>query len=146
MSLGMKMDRQVWTKYICEIIQEVGRQSWKNEFNDTEREKEYVDMKRCPKNESFADGSVGARVRVMVRGGYLPVRGSERMAWKYEDDCSRCAQVEAEEHVLFECNRYREERVRWRGGIKMKDGIHEYHVIKRYTLESAQIDKETMRF
>ena len=26
-SLGMKMDRKVWKKYICEIIQEVGRPS-----------------------------------------------------------------------------------------------------------------------
>ena len=50
-SLGMKMDRKVWKKYICERIQEVGRQSWKNGFNDTEREKEYVKMKRCPRNE-----------------------------------------------------------------------------------------------
>ena len=68
-SIGMKMDRKVWKKYICERIQEVGRQSWKNGFNDTEREKEYVEMKRCPRNESFADGSVGARVRLMMRGG-----------------------------------------------------------------------------
>ena len=37
-SLGMKMDRKVWKKYICEKIQEGGRQSWKNGFNDTEGE------------------------------------------------------------------------------------------------------------
>ena len=43
----------------------------------------YVQMKESPRNESFADGSVGARVRLMVRGGCLPVRGSERMTWKY---------------------------------------------------------------
>ena len=42
----MKMDRKVWKKYICERISEVGRQSWKNGFNDTEREKEYVEMKK----------------------------------------------------------------------------------------------------
>ena len=64
-------------------------------------EKEYVEMKRCPRNESFADGSVGARVRLMVRGGCLPVGGSEMMAWKYDDDCGGCGQVETEEHVLF---------------------------------------------
>ena len=29
-----------------------------------------------------------------------------------------------DEHVLFECNRYREERVRWKGVIKRKDGMH----------------------
>ena len=78
--LGMKMDRKVWKKYICERIQEGGRQSWKIGFNDTEREKEYVEMKRCPKNESFADGSVCARVKLMVKGGCLLVRGSEMMA------------------------------------------------------------------
>ena len=46
-----------------------------NGFNDTEREKEYVQMKECPRNESFADGKVGAGVRLRVRGGCLPVRG-----------------------------------------------------------------------
>ena len=44
-----------------------------------------MEMKRCPRNESFADGSVGARVRLLVRGGWLLVRGSEMMAWKYDD-------------------------------------------------------------
>ena len=58
---------------------EVGKQVWKKGFNDTEREKEYVQMKECPRNESFADGNVGAGVRLMVRGGCLPVRGSDRM-------------------------------------------------------------------
>ena len=66
---------------------------------------------------SFADGSVGARVRMMVMGLCLPVRGSEWMAWKYHDHCCGCGQVTTEKHVLFESNRYREERVRWRGVI-----------------------------
>ena len=53
-----------------------GRRAWKDGFNDTEMERrEYVRMKESPRNESFADGSVGARVRLMVRGGCLPVRG-----------------------------------------------------------------------
>ena len=70
-----------------------------------------MEMKRFPRNESFADGSVGARVRLMVMGGCLPVKGSERMAWKYEADCCGCVQDKTEEHGLFECKRYREERV-----------------------------------
>ena len=131
-SLGMKKDRNVWKKYICERIQEIGRQSWKNGFNDTEREKECVEMKRCPRNEGFADGSVGARVRLMVMGGCLPVRRSENMAWKYDGDCCGCRQIETEEHVLFECNRYGEERVRLRGVMQMEHGMHEYDVIKSY--------------
>ena len=39
-----------------------------------EREQQYVHMKSQPKNEKYANGSVGARL--MVRGGCLPVRGS----------------------------------------------------------------------
>ena len=39
----------------------------------------------------------------MVRGVYLPVRGSERMTWKHDDDKCRCGLVETEKHVLFEC-------------------------------------------
>ena len=145
-SLVMKMDTKEWKKYISERIQEVGREVWRNAFNETEREKEYVKMKRCPRNDSFADRSVGDRVRLMVRGGCLPVRGSERMAWKYDDDCCGCGQVETEEHVQFACNRYGEERLRWRGVIKGKEVVHEYNVIKGYKLENAEIEKETMIF
>ena len=37
----------------------------------------------------------------MVRGGCLPVRGSDRMTWKYDDDKCRCGLVETEKHVFF---------------------------------------------
>ena len=116
-------------KYICERIQKSGRRAWKDGFNDTEREKEYVQMKESPRNESFADGSVGARVRLMVRGGCLPVRGSERMTWKYDDCRCGCGLVETEMHVLFECTLYEEERERWRGTVGyLKDGMDEYEL------------------
>ena len=108
----MNVDRNVWNKCICERIQEASREAWNNGFNETEREKECVQMKRCPRNANFADVSVGARVRLMVRGGCVPVRGSERMAWKYDYCCWGCGQVEIEEHVLFEFTRYGEERGR----------------------------------
>ena len=44
-NLGMNVEREGWKKYICERIQESGRRAWKDGFNDTEREKEYVQMK-----------------------------------------------------------------------------------------------------
>ena len=89
--------------------------------NDTEMEKEYVRMKKSQRNESFSDGSVGVRVRLMVRGGCLPVRGNERMAWQYNDCRCGCGLVEPEMHVLFECTLY--ERERWRGAVGyLKDG------------------------
>ena len=83
-------------------------------------------MKKCQRNKSFADGNVGAGVRLMVRGG-LPVKGSDRMTRKYDDDKCRCGLVETEKHVLFECTLYREKRGRRRGVVKdFKDGMEEY--------------------
>ena len=43
--LGMNVNGEFWNKHICKIIREVGKQAWTNGFNDTEREKEYVQMK-----------------------------------------------------------------------------------------------------
>ena len=40
-----------------------------------EREQEYVKNKGLPMNEQYANGSVGASVRLMIRGGNLQVRG-----------------------------------------------------------------------
>ena len=80
---------------------------------------------------------------LMVRGECLPVRGSGTIKWKYYDDLCGCGQVETEEHV--ECNRYEQERERWKGKIKrLKDGICEYEVIKGYNVESDGIERETM--
>ena len=75
-NLRINVEEEVWKKCICERIQEIGREAWKNKFKNTESEKEYVRTKECPRRESFADGSVGAKVRLMVLGGCLPVRGS----------------------------------------------------------------------
>ena len=67
----------------CEKIQGVERDAWSDGFKNTERAKEYVTMKECSRRESFADGSVGAKVRLMVRG-------SGTMKWKYQDDLCGC--------------------------------------------------------
>ena len=75
----------------------------------------YEWKKESPRNESFADGRVGAGVRLMVWGGCLPMRGSEMMAWKYDDCMCGCGLVETEMHVQVECTLYGEERERWRG-------------------------------
>ena len=72
-------------------------------FNGTERGNEYVRMKECPnrERESFAEGSVGAKVRLIVRGGCLPVRGYGIMTWKYQDNLCGCGQVETEEQCII---------------------------------------------
>ena len=53
------------------------------------------------------------RVRLMVRGGCLPVRGSKGMEWKYDDDLCVCGEKETEIHVLLECKCYDMVRRRW---------------------------------
>ena len=117
----MNVNGEFWKKHICYRIREVDKQAWTMALL----------MKECPRIESFAGGNVGAGVRLMVRGGCLPVRGSERMAWKYEDDKYRCGLLETEKHVLFECTLYREERGRWREAVRdLKDGMEKYEIIK----------------
>ena len=61
-------------------------------------------MKSQPKNEKYANGSVGVRVRLMVREGCLPVISLKVMEWKYTDDLCECGSKETEMHVFFECN------------------------------------------
>ena len=63
--LGIKYDKNVWKKTFVERIQEYGRR-WSTREEST-------------KNEKYANGSVGATVRLMVRGGCLSVRGSKGM-------------------------------------------------------------------
>ena len=112
MKLGMKVNWEFWKKHICSRIREVGKQVWKNGFNDTERENKYAQMKEYPRNESFADGNVGAGVIL----------------------------VETEKHVLFECTLYGEERGRWRRAVRnLKDGMEEYEMIKGYHVRSEKI-------
>ena len=38
-NLRMNVAEEVWKKCICERIREVGRESWKGGFKNTEREK-----------------------------------------------------------------------------------------------------------
>ena len=52
-------------------------------------------------------------MRLMVRGGCLPVRGFKGMEWKYDDDLSVCGTKETEIHVLFECKCYDMVRRKW---------------------------------
>ena len=48
-------------------------------------------------------------MRLMVRGGCLPIRGSKGMEWKYDDDLSLslcvCVTKETEIHVCDKINR-----------------------------------------
>ena len=62
---------------------------------------EYVSWKQCTMNEKYVDESVGTMVRMMARGGCLPVSGSTRMSWKYDGMHCVCGDVESEKHVCW---------------------------------------------
>ena len=92
--LGIKFDRNLWKKTFVVRIQEYGRRPWRNGFGINEREQQYVYMKSQTQNEKYANGSVESRVRLMFRGGCLPVRGSKGMECKYDDDLCVCGTKE----------------------------------------------------
>ena len=75
---GMEYDRNLWKKINAEKIKEYGRRWWRK-FRKNDREQEYLKVKSQPKNKKCANLCVGAKVRLMVRGGCLPVRGSKGM-------------------------------------------------------------------
>ena len=95
---GMEYDRDVWKKINVERIKEYGRRWWMNSFGINDKEQEYLNVKSQPNNEKYANGSVGARVRLIVRGGCLPVRGFKGMELTYDDDLCECGTKKPEIH------------------------------------------------
>ena len=68
--LRMKYDRNVWKKTFVARIQEYGRRQWRNCFwHKWERTTVCIHEESTKKN---SNGSVGARLRLMVRGRCLP--------------------------------------------------------------------------
>ena len=137
--LGMKFDRNVWKKTFVAKIQKYCRIRYRNGFGINEREQH---MKSRPRNENYTNGSVGARVRLMVRGGYLPLRGSKGMERKYDDDLCVCGTKET--HVLFECKCYDLVRRRW---MRTWDVLDEtsMDVIKGYVEVNNYVENKTMK-
>lgn len=121
-------------------IEERGRKKWEGSLQRNERTREYAKNKKELKLEAYADGSDGARVRMMVRGDSLLVRSNPNVAWKY-DDSERlcvCGEEETERHLLFVCNRYEGWREEWRsiwerekGNKDMMEGVLGYESLER---------------
>ena len=68
------------------------------------------------KRTVYADGSEGARVRMMLRGDSLPVRSNHIVEWKYREDERMCVcgkEEESERHVMLKCELYESQRQDW---------------------------------
>ena len=100
-------------------------------MGSTERTRKYVEDKGEIRLDKYADGSEGARVRMMLRGDSLPVRSNRVVQWRYgEDQDCVCGERETEEHVLFGCQLYEDMRAEWKemwrrekGEIDMLEGV-----------------------
>ena len=71
----MSVNENAWMKCVDEKIKLVGCRIWMNNCGKNERLQEYASKKQLPMIEKYVDGSVGAMVRMMVRGGCLPMMG-----------------------------------------------------------------------
>ena len=112
--LGMNGERKGWKEKVKGKVEESGRKRWRTRLEDNVNSREYVRWKKVPGLERYADGSSGAKVRMLLRGGCLPVRNSERMNWKFDDKRCICGEIESVGHVFQECAQYQEERGRWK--------------------------------
>ena len=83
-------------------------------------------------------------MRLMVRGGCLPVSGSKGMDWKYDDDLCVCGTKETDIHVLFECKCYDMVRRRWlRTWDVLEEKERTMDIIKRYVEVNDDVENET---
>ena len=86
-------------------------------------------------------------MRLLVRGGCLPVRGSKGMEWKYDDDLCVWGTKETEINVPFECKCY--DMVR-RGWLRTWDVLEEKEiimdVITGYVEVNDDVENETMTY
>ena len=67
-------------KFADPKIMLVGGRIWMNICGNSDILQECAFKKQLPMIEKYIDGSVGAMVRMMVRGGCLPVRASTIMS------------------------------------------------------------------
>ena len=92
-------------------MEKFGREEWAKGERENEELLEYSEWKEKLVKEEYADGSDGARVRVMLRGESLPVKNNRTVRWRWgEETRCVCGEVEEERHVLLECERLREAR------------------------------------
>ena len=106
-------EEEVSQRVMEDKIRQYGNAVWNKKCQGSVRLEAYGERKWDGKLERYADGSVGAKVRMMMRGDSLVVRGSRNMEWRYRDRRCECGGIETESHVMLQCRLYEEERRDW---------------------------------
>ena len=102
-----------WKSLIQTQVKRIGKEMWISELRKNDRTREYADWKKEPIADVYVNGSAGAKVRMLTRCGYLPVRNNTMLDWRMEVHTCTCGEIETEDHVLFECDLYSMERIEW---------------------------------
>ena len=111
--LDLTADVQLWKAELKNSVEKWGLQKWREDMGNSEEMVEYRCWKRKPAKEGYVNASVGAKVRMLLRGGYLPLRGNRKFQWRGADVKCICGEPETEDHFLFQCNQYATERQEW---------------------------------
>ena len=80
----MNAKEKAWRKSVDIKIQSICLETLINNCGNSNRVKYEVIKKQQSMNEKKVD--IGAMVSMMVRGGYLPMRGITKTAWMYDDE------------------------------------------------------------
>ncbi|ELU07204.1 hypothetical protein CAPTEDRAFT_190126 [Capitella teleta] len=77
--VGEDWIRDMTKEKMNEQVMEVGKEEWKRLLQSTELTRKYA-------VESCADGSLGASVRMLLRGDCLPIRTNSCVDWRYGEE------------------------------------------------------------
>ena len=133
--LDLSLSEKVWKAKIINSVETWGMSKWRERMGNSNEMLEYRSWKSKPGLEDYVNGGDGARVRMLLRGGYLPVRGNEKFTWRNRNTMCKCGEVETTAHWLFVCRLYEEERNQW------EDSMMDVELLKGYTFDKGNNNK-----
>ena len=111
--LELTTDTLRWRTEMKDRVEKWGLHKWREDMGNSAEMVEYKNWKKIPAKEGYANSGAGAKVRMLLRGGYLPLRGNRKFQWRGADEKCVCGAVETEDHFLFHCHQYNTERQEW---------------------------------
>ena len=81
---------------------------------------------------------------MLTRCGYLPVRSNSMLDWRMEEHTCTCGEIETEEHVLFVCDLYSNERTQWIRLWESEGKPNKMKCVKGYEHLSERLENLTL--